>query len=129
MLFGHLSVFSVSPAGHLPMIGHRGRVGGEEQLKQGKGVRALLFVVSHRAPVSWNEQMVDLAGTWVAHAHPQEGNPPPPALSLNTSISLIPHFYPTHSSALISTSCPHLSACRKDSNMGVGSRDEGKAYN
>lgn len=28
--------------------------------------RALVFVLPDRVPVSWDEQMVDLAGTWVA---------------------------------------------------------------
>lgn len=44
-------------------------LGGEEGLEyreRGERERALLFVEPDRVPVSWDEQMVDLAGTWVA---------------------------------------------------------------
>lgn len=45
-------------------------LGGEEGLEYREEreeiERALLFVEPDRVPVSWDEQMVDLAGTWVA---------------------------------------------------------------
>ena len=71
--------------------------------------RVLVFVLPDRAPVSWDEQMVDLAGTRVAQAHPQEGTNTrlPPSLWIPPSHSLS-HI---HSAALISTTCPHLSEC------------------
>lgn len=35
-------------------------------IKERRESGALVFVLLDRAPVSWDEQMVDLAGTWVA---------------------------------------------------------------
>lgn len=64
-----------------------------------------------------DEQMVDLASTPMAQAHPQEG-------TNTTTLPMSSVFYlPSlltqlvYSTALISTNCPHLSECRGGYNM------------
>lgn len=75
--------------------------------------RVLVFVLPDRAPVSWDEQMVDLAGTRVAQAHPQEGtNTRLPPLSLNPSFSL---------------SFPHPQRCVNQHNLSSPLRMHGRA--
>lgn len=47
---------------------------------------ASVFSPPDRAPVSGDEQMVDLAATWVVQAHPQEAADTTALLSLNVSL-------------------------------------------
>lgn len=109
---------------------HRGMLGYDEERERGKekNGRGRVGIGSlDRAPVCQDEQMVDLAGTGTAWAHPQEGTntttsifflllpltPLKPSLSLPLSL-LTQHI---QSSALISTTCPHLPASRGRNNM------------
>lgn len=75
--------------------------------------RALLFVLPDRAPVSWDEQMVDLAGTWAAQAHPQEGTN---ATALPSLIPPLPWIPPSHSLSLSAHSA-HPQRCVNQHNL------------
>lgn len=62
--------------------------------------------------------MVDLAGTWVVQAHPQEGTSATAPPLHHHHLLWIPSFH-SLSAVFISTTCPHLPACRACSNMGL----------
>lgn len=93
----------------------------KEKREQAGGVGAVTVGAASRdrAPVCGSEQMVALAGTGAARAHPQEGAKHRRIHLFFPLAHFRPLWLPAHST-LISTSCPHLPACWPRRNMACG---------
>lgn len=128
--FDHLSGFSVSPfrppSHNLPSEG-RWEVRNDRNAEEERECCCLL---SHteRLCLGMSRWWIWLALGWHMHIRRKAKtviHSPRPQLPLPRFLWMAPsHSFPTyiythttHSDALISTTCPHLSACRKDSNM------------
>lgn len=129
--FGHLSGFSVSPvrppSHNLPQR-EGGRWGTTETQKRRESVAVCCFTQS-ACVLEWADggSGWHLGGTCTSAGRQKQSSTPPVPSSLSLAFSEWLHLthspltstHTTHSDALISTTCPHLSACRKDSNMCV----------